>query len=75
MRDICGKAAGVPTWQLLGDAVHGLLAPYASLLPNRGDSWDEFSQALVDQAAWAKGLGFRGAKLEILVPARTPTQG
>ncbi len=41
--------------------------PYASLLPNRGSSWDDFSQALVDQARWAHGLGFHGAKLEALV--------
>jgi L-alanine-DL-glutamate epimerase-like enolase superfamily enzyme len=43
------------------------LTPYASLLPNRGDSWDDFSQALVDQAVWARDLGFHAAKLEILV--------
>jgi len=65
--DICGKAAGVPTWQLLGEPAHDSFAPYASLLPNRGDSWDDFSQALVDQSVWAKQLGFRAAKLEILV--------
>jgi L-alanine-DL-glutamate epimerase-like enolase superfamily enzyme len=64
--DICGKAAGVPTWQLLGEPAHDAFTPYASLLPNRGDSWDDFSQALVDQAAWAQRLGFRAAKLEIL---------
>jgi L-alanine-DL-glutamate epimerase-like enolase superfamily enzyme len=65
--DICGQAAGVPTWQLFGEAAHPALTPYASLLPNRGGSWDDFAQALVDQAAWAKKLGFRAAKLEILV--------
>jgi L-alanine-DL-glutamate epimerase-like enolase superfamily enzyme len=65
--DICGKAAGVPTWQLLGEAAHESFTPYASLLPNRGSSWDDFSQALVDQARWAHGIGFRGAKLEALV--------
>jgi L-alanine-DL-glutamate epimerase-like enolase superfamily enzyme len=65
--DICGQAAGVPTWQLFGEAAHSALTPYASLLPNRGGSWDDFAQALVDQAAWAKKLGFRAAKLEILV--------
>jgi L-alanine-DL-glutamate epimerase-like enolase superfamily enzyme len=64
--DICGKAKGVPTWELLGEVAHDSLVPYASLLPNRGDSWDDFSQALVDQAAAAKRLGFRAAKLEIL---------
>ncbi len=65
--DICGKAAGVPTWQLLGKAAHEAFTPYASLLPNRGSSWDDFSQALVDQAVWAHGLGFHAAKLEALI--------
>jgi L-alanine-DL-glutamate epimerase-like enolase superfamily enzyme len=65
--DICGKAAGVPTWQLLGDAAHDSFAPYASLLPNRGGSWDDFCEALVDQAVWAHRLGFRAVKLETLV--------
>ncbi len=40
--DICGKAAGKPTWQLLGEAAHDSFTPYASLLPNRGGSWDDF---------------------------------
>jgi L-alanine-DL-glutamate epimerase-like enolase superfamily enzyme len=65
--DICGKAAGKPTWQLLGEAAHESLTPYASLLPNRGSAWDDFAQALVDQATWAHRLGFRAAKLEALV--------
>jgi L-alanine-DL-glutamate epimerase-like enolase superfamily enzyme len=65
--DICGKAAGKPTWQLLGSAAHDSFTPYASLLPNRGNSWDDFAQALVDQAIWAHGLGFKGAKLEALL--------
>lgn len=63
--DICGKAAGKPTWQLLGAAARDSLIPYASLLPHARD-WDSFQQALVDQAAWAKSLGFRAAKLELL---------
>lgn len=63
--DICGKAAGKPTWQLLGEAARESLTPYASLLPHARDL-DSFQQALVDQAAWAKGLGFRAAKLELL---------
>ena len=65
--DICGKAAGVPTWQLLGDRARDSFRPYASLLPKADGDFDEFSQTLVDQAAWAKGLGFRAAKLEILI--------
>jgi L-alanine-DL-glutamate epimerase-like enolase superfamily enzyme len=65
--DICGKAAGVPTWQLLGERARDAFRPYASLLPRSQGNWDEFSQTLVDQAAWAQGLGFTAAKLEILV--------
>ena len=63
--DICGKAAGKPTWQLLGEAAHESLTPYASLLPHARDL-DSFQQAIVDQATWAKNLGFHAAKLELL---------
>jgi L-alanine-DL-glutamate epimerase-like enolase superfamily enzyme len=65
--DICGKAAGVPTWQLLGDRARDSFRPYASLLPKAQGDFDEFSQTLVDQAIWAKGLGFAAAKLELLI--------
>ena len=65
--DICGKAAGVPTWQLLGEKARDSFRPYASLLPKADGGFDEFSQTLVDQASWAKGLGFSAAKLEILI--------
>lgn len=65
--DICGKAAGVPAWQLLGDQARDSFQPYASLLPRSQGNWDEFSQTMVDQAAWAKNLGFRAAKLEVLL--------
>ena len=65
--DICGKAAGVPTWQLLGEKARDSFRPYASLLPKADGDFDEFSQTLVDQASWAKGLGFTAAKLEILI--------
>jgi L-alanine-DL-glutamate epimerase-like enolase superfamily enzyme len=65
--DICGKAAGVPTWQLLGERARDSFRPYASLLPKADGGFDEFSQTLVDQASWAKGLGFTAAKLEILI--------
>jgi L-alanine-DL-glutamate epimerase-like enolase superfamily enzyme len=65
--DICGKAAGVPTWQLLGEKARDSFRPYASLLPKADAGFDEFSQTLVDQASWAKGLGFTAAKLEILI--------
>ena len=65
--DICGKAAGVPTWQLLGEKARDSFRPYASLLPKVDGGFDEFSQTLIDQASWAKGLGFTAAKLEILI--------
>jgi L-alanine-DL-glutamate epimerase-like enolase superfamily enzyme len=65
--DICGKAAGVPAWRLLGDQARDSFQPYASLLPRSHGNWDEFSQTMVDQAAWAKNLGFRAAKLEVLL--------
>ncbi len=65
--DICGKAAGVPTWQLLGERARESFRPYASLLPKADGDFDEFSQTLVDQASWAQGLGFTAAKLEILI--------
>jgi L-alanine-DL-glutamate epimerase-like enolase superfamily enzyme len=63
--DICGKAAGKPTWQLLGAAAREELTPYASLLPHARDL-ASFQQAIVDQATWAKNLGFHAAKLELL---------
>lgn len=64
--DIAGKAAGVPTWRLLGEPARERLTPYASLLPRGGDP-DTFAATLVEQAAWAHGLGFRAAKLELLL--------
>ena len=64
--DIAGKAAGVPAWRLLGEAARDRLVPYASLLPRGGDP-DAFAAALVEQAVWAHGLGFRAAKLELLL--------
>lgn len=63
--DICGKAAGAPVWQLLGEQARDEIPVYASLLPHvRGA--DDFQQALVDQATWAHEQGFRAAKLELL---------
>jgi L-alanine-DL-glutamate epimerase-like enolase superfamily enzyme len=65
--DLAGKAAGVPVWQLLGEArPESRLVPYASLLPNAGSEWDEFAEALGGQAIEAAGRGFRAAKLELL---------
>ena len=64
--DICGKVAGKPVWQLLGDAVADSLTPYASLLPQER-TWDDFCQALVDQTVRARSSGFKAAKLELLI--------
>lgn len=64
--DICGKAQGVPSWQLLGPAAPDFALPYASLLPH-SDTFEDFRRAYVDQVRWASGLGFRAAKLELLI--------
>jgi L-alanine-DL-glutamate epimerase-like enolase superfamily enzyme len=63
--DLRGKAAGRPSWQLLGDPVRRSVPAYASLLPEETDP-DDFQQALVDQARWAQQRGFRAAKVELL---------
>jgi L-alanine-DL-glutamate epimerase-like enolase superfamily enzyme len=63
--DLRGKAAGKPTWQLIGEPVRRSVPAYASLLPEVGNP-DDFQQALVDQARWAQERGFRAAKLELL---------
>jgi L-alanine-DL-glutamate epimerase-like enolase superfamily enzyme len=64
--DICGKAAGRPTWELLGPAACDGFRPYASLLPN-ADGWEEFHTSFVRQVLAAQALGFRAAKLELLL--------
>src|SRR5215472_2273218 len=64
--DLRGKAAEVPTWQLLGDRVRQPASPYASLLPN-APTFDEMLQSLVQQTVHARQLGFRAAKLELLL--------
>jgi L-alanine-DL-glutamate epimerase-like enolase superfamily enzyme len=64
--DIAGKAAGVPTWQLLGEARADAVRPYASLLPNVGSDWDAFAATLAAQAIEAARRGYQAAKLELL---------
>jgi L-alanine-DL-glutamate epimerase-like enolase superfamily enzyme len=65
--DLAGKAAGVPTWRLLGDArPENALVPYASLLPAADAGWEGFAEALAGQAIDASKRGFRAAKLELL---------
>ena len=72
--DICGKAAGKPVWELLGDAARESFRPYASLLPSVA-SWEELHRSFVDQVSWARGLGFRAAKLELLISGPYAHQG
>lgn len=64
--DICGKAQGVPTWKLLGEAARDAFTPYASLLPH-SRRFEEFQQSYIEQVTWAKELGFAAAKLELLI--------
>jgi L-alanine-DL-glutamate epimerase-like enolase superfamily enzyme len=72
--DICGKAAGKPAWELLGDAARESFRPYASLLPSVED-WEDLHRSFIDQVAWAKGLGFQAAKLELLISGPYAHQG
>lgn len=64
--DVCGKAAGVPTHHLLGKPRDDPAQPYASLLPHARD-FDGLLEAFVAEASRAKELGFRAAKLELLI--------
>jgi L-alanine-DL-glutamate epimerase-like enolase superfamily enzyme len=61
--DICGKAAGVPCWQLWGDAVRDSLTPYASLQPEVS-SLDAYVESMVTWGVRARELGFRAVKCE-----------
>jgi L-alanine-DL-glutamate epimerase-like enolase superfamily enzyme len=64
--DLRGKAAGVPTWQLLGEKTATMAKPYASLLPH-ARSFDDLLESFVTQTGRAKDSGFRAAKLELLI--------
>src|SRR3954452_2280738 len=61
--DICGKARGVPCWQLWGESVRTELTPYASLQPEV-ESFEAFLGSMVDWASRAMAMGFRACKLE-----------
>jgi L-alanine-DL-glutamate epimerase-like enolase superfamily enzyme len=62
--DICGQAAGVPCYALLGGAAKERIVPYASLQPEVGGNLDAYQASLVAWAVRARELGFRAAKLE-----------
>ncbi len=62
--DIKGKATGKPCWQLLGDAAHNAITPYASLQPE-GHDVTSYTKSLQDWLVTAKKIGFTAAKLEV----------
>lgn len=64
--DLRGKAAGVPTWQLLGTQAESLPRPYASLLPH-ARTFDDLLTRFVEQTTAAQRAGFGAAKLELLI--------
>jgi L-alanine-DL-glutamate epimerase-like enolase superfamily enzyme len=61
--DICGKAAGVPCWQLWGEAAREELTPYASLQPEV-ESFETYVESIVAWAGRARAMGFKACKLE-----------
>lgn len=61
--DICGKAAGVPVWQLLGGRPSDHLPAYCSLEPEV-DDLDAYIQSMVRWARRAVELGFDAVKAE-----------
>ena len=64
--DLCGKIYNQPVWKLLGGSKKEFITPYASLLPD-GDTLEDFSKSLVEKTKISKKLGFKAAKLEILI--------
>jgi L-alanine-DL-glutamate epimerase-like enolase superfamily enzyme len=61
--DICGKAHGVPCWQLWGGSDRSELTPYASLQPEV-ESFEAYVDSMVRWATAAREMGFRACKLE-----------
>jgi L-alanine-DL-glutamate epimerase-like enolase superfamily enzyme len=61
--DICGKARGMPCWQLWGEAARTELTPYASLQPEV-ESFEAYVGSMVRWATLAREMGFRACKLE-----------
>lgn len=62
--DICGKAAGKPCWQLMGEKAKDGITPYASLQPT-GESFEQYKDSLVAWAVRARELGFKAGKMEV----------
>ena len=61
--DICGKARGIPCWQLWGETTRTGLTPYASLQPEV-ESFEGYLQSMVDWATRARRIGFQACKVE-----------
>jgi L-alanine-DL-glutamate epimerase-like enolase superfamily enzyme len=61
--DICGKAAGVPVWKLLGDQCRPSLPAYCSLQPEVSDL-TRYIDSMVVWARRALELGFDAVKAE-----------
>ncbi len=66
LHDLRGKIHGVPSYTLLGSAVHEHLVPYASLQPETAD-FDSYQRTLIEWALRAKSLGFTAAKPSVTV--------
>jgi len=64
--DIRGQAFGVPCWHFLGGSCKTHVTPYASLLP-AGRTTIAYQESLVDKAKEARRMGFRAAKMEVVV--------
>lgn len=61
--DICGKAADLPVWKLMGGAVQDRVVPYASILPY-GELGDEIMEDTRRRMEQVREEGFRAAKIE-----------
>jgi L-alanine-DL-glutamate epimerase-like enolase superfamily enzyme len=64
--DLCGKARGVPTHQLLGPVAQNEVTPYASLLPT-GNTREDYQRSLIEKLLRTRDLGFKAAKLEVCI--------
>jgi L-alanine-DL-glutamate epimerase-like enolase superfamily enzyme len=64
LHDLNGKIAGVPSYQLLGEAVRDHIRPYASLQPETED-FDDYHEQLISWARIAQSRGFTAAKASL----------
>ena len=64
--DICGKAQGVPVYELLGGAKKECITPYASLLPT-GHTLEDYATSMVAKATQAAEMGYTAGKMEVCI--------